>query len=673
MTSSSSSTRQSTQPLPIVQVFLSRPTYRLGSSVVGTIRVSWPEQEEIASSSVAGSPSIHAQHDNTRTLPSLRDSLVSLQLYAAGRCRIDPRWHQVANYVKLYGPNHPHLNANIEQRVIQQSLQWGMPTSSSSSMTTTSSSSIPLKRSSSIETSVADMEAAAIASSVVCFWATNVVELLDLPERDVGAWEEVKPKPIKLHGVKQTPLPPPSSFSQQNIDETHDNKSWNAATTGAASFHSPGHLERHSDVSHTIHGSKDAANVVAAETTTILNTYDPAAHKKEHLMFTFRIDLPIDIPPTFTASSCRYFYSLVVRGKAKIPTTKTTMSSAAVSTVDILVHVPLTILLTSSSIAMSLSSSSSPSGLASSAVEDPTRRRSHKERVKVGSCVAMAHSSGLPCHVSATDMQHRNAGPITVRRRPHSSSDAPSAAANNIPTLRVADPYGNPCCILTVIGDTMKWIPGSRVILQLDFPHPRRRRRKNDRYDDDNVEENDNNSELVWIPCYQASACLTGEEMAVYEDGSRKRTRLYSLDTSHETIDPQTTQRVCLSLFLPLDCPCTVETDLVEIAVQCRVDITVGNVASVQSGSNPVYTNLRLDLPCRVVQGDDGNDDEDEQGYSMQDDDRHVNNLPLNELLFGHIDHDEVDDTTLDTHLFEKKDILKDLKVLSLQALDFYE
>jgi hypothetical protein len=508
-------------------------------------------------------------------------------------------------------------------------------------------------------TSVTEMEAAAITSSVVCFWATNVVELLELPERTVGAWDKVKPHPIKLHGVGQ------QSHLSKQPENDHDDLLVSSATSSASR---PGHVEKHSQQLQPLH--LDFADEVTIETTTTSRPATAISKRKEQLLFTFRIDLPEDIPPTFTAASCRYFYSVVVCAKVK---------SASGRYEDILVHVPLTVILTSSSVM------SSPMGtLASMTVEDPTRRRSHNERVKVGSCVAMAHSVGLPCHLSATEIQHRHAGLMTVRRSQHysnaqiSSTSATSAAANNIPTLRVADPNGNPCCILTVIGDTMKWIPGSRIILQLDFPNPRsdrqssRRRKNNKNYDEEEEQEQPN--ALVWIPCYQASACLTGEEVAVYEDGSKKRTRLYSLDTSHEMIDPQTTHRVCLTLFLPLDCPCTVQTDLVEISVQCRVDITVGTAATATSNA-PIYTNLRLDLPCRVVQGDDNGGDRDGEGYSTHDDeDRNVNTMPLNELLFGHgtADHDNSENASSDLHWLEKRDILKDLKVLSLQALDYF-
>jgi hypothetical protein len=283
-------------------------------------------------------------------------------------------------------------------------------------------------------------------------------------------------------------------------------------------------------------------------------------------------------------------------------------------------------------------------------------------------------------------MEQTRKGVMTVRRRHHHQYQYQyhhnhDGVNTSLTSLRVADPTGRPCCILTVLGNTTAWIPGNRVILQLDFPRCHHEiihgnENNNNNKNKGGVDEDGIGTQhKEWLPCYQVSACLTAEEVAVYEDGSKKRTRLYDLDTCHEPIDPTTTERVCLSLFLPMDCPCSVQTDIVEISLHCRVDITVGKktlieLASLSSSSQQQsYNNLRLDLPCRAIQDyehdvydyNDG-DDLDEEGE--------IRTLPIGELLIDH--HDESNNRSEEFNFFERRDIMRDLKVLSMQTLQYY-
>jgi hypothetical protein len=116
---------------PVVEAILSRPAYRLGETLVGTIRLLPP-------SSSTAEP---------------RSFFKSAQVYAAGRCKIDSRWHNPEEYKRLYG-RHPHLKGyrDIERQVAQE--------------------------------------------SSVCVWATNVVPLMELEERMAGKWSNVKPKAL---------------------------------------------------------------------------------------------------------------------------------------------------------------------------------------------------------------------------------------------------------------------------------------------------------------------------------------------------------------------------------------------------------------------------------------------------------------------------------------------
>lgn len=247
-------------------------------------------------------------------------------------------------------------------------------------------------------------------------------------------------------------------------------------------------------------------------------------------------------------------------------------------------------------------------------------------RIRLGSCTAMAHSAGLPCHVSATDI-YRPKGATTVNRNVSLLS---TIAKGNVQTLRIADPTGQPCCILTALGSQVM-NPGGHLLLQFDFPSS-------------------------WVPCHQVSVCLQGEEVALYEDGSTNRTRAFLLDTAHELVESGYTERVSLNLYVPLDCPCTIRTDLVKITVQCRIDISVGN------GS---YTNLQFHLPCTVAHSP--TDDETTTENEFDDD---VAETPLDELVLGANALSVVEKDSRKPASFQTKDIRRDLKVLSLQMVD---
>ena len=177
-----------------VEVVLSRPAYRLGGSVVGTIRL-------------VGKKDVDP-----------RAWFQSAHVYVAGRCKVDDRWHNPEIYKKLYGI-HPHLKDYIH-----------------------------------VERKACSME------DTVCFWATNVVNLLELEERTVGQWEDVNPKTL----LENSGLLYECEAAVYEDHPTED-------TTG---------------------------NEMPLES--------------QHLAFTFRVDLPLDIPHSAVATCVRYSYSAVV-------------------------------------------------------------------------------------------------------------------------------------------------------------------------------------------------------------------------------------------------------------------------------------------------------------------------------------------------------------------------
>ena len=463
-----------------------------------------------------------------------------------------------------------------------------------------------------------------IDENCVCFWTTNVIPLMSLKERTIGCWDDVKPKPIR--GAPSTKAAAPAEgLGNQDIDQ-HDS---NEGTT--------------------------YENNTSNKSSTPL--------EERQLTFTFRAELPINLPHSVRATSCRYFYAVMVGTRVRLPSLRKQWLRHGAP-----IHV------------LSLRPDQPP-------LPDTTGT-APRLAYPVGSCTAMAHSVGLPSHVTATDL-HQPTGQILVNRRGSSSlgtlvvsssnyrrnPDAAGVAGRNLQTMRITDLQGISCCVLTIMGvasDT----PGSRMVVKFNFPTPRQQQQQ--------LEE-------PWTPCYHVSASLEGQEIARFVDGSQKRAQAYQFDTAHEMVDPEYTERVCLSLLVPLDAPTTVSTDIIEVSVTCTIDITVGSSSPIASSNsnnqrNPSFSNLRLALPCRIVNsiseyemilsGEDVEEDEDDLQLK----------LPLDELILGchrsgrtGCDGDPEEPPLIETAAlrntkdsthpssFVTKDIRQDLKILSLR------
>ena len=577
---------------PSVEIILSRSSYRLGETVVGTIRLLPP----------AGIAD---------PLFSPCDMFSDAYVYVAGWCRLDPRWHRASNseYAKTF--QSPGVHNNLQNR-----------------RGTTGSVEID--------------------ENCVCFWTTNVINLMDLKERTIGAWEDVKPKPIRgAPSTAEVARPTGSAEGRQGYPDDSEEDVPN---------------ERESTY------QKLCADSTADEKAS-------APLEKRQLTFTFRAELPIILPHSTRATSCRYFYAVMVGTRVRLPSMRKQWLRHGA---------PIQVL--------SLRPDQAPLGDA----ENTTAVKRYE--YPMGSCAAFAHSTGLPIHVTAAEL-HQPTGQILVNRRGSSSlgslivsssnyrrnPDAASLVARNLQTMRITDLQGIPCCVLTIMGVSLA-TPGGRMVLKFDFPTPKQQLNQNQA----NGEQNQ-----AWTPCYHVSASLEGQEVARFVDGSQKRSQAYQFDTAHEMVDPECTERVCLSLLVPLHAPTTVSTDIVEVSATCSIDITVGTRTTASNDtnqSNPRYSNLRLALPCRIVNsiseyemllsGEDIEEDDDDLQLK----------LPLDELILGCyrssatassatsdndnfaedpplIETEALRNTNDFTHpsSFVTKDILQDLKILSLR------
>jgi hypothetical protein len=497
-------TMNSTTPLsellPDIQFFLSRPSYPLGGTVVGTVvirrsRSNQRNKLEKMEGSIAEDGKYDDRNHRRSTNnslpeeeidddgPSLREILQSVTVYVAGFCKIDSRWHIVSDYTKIYGKVHPYLMS------LQDSF---------------------------------DADLFLQSEDTVCFWATNGLEVLQLPERREGRWDNEEMK---------------------------------------------------------------RGNAVLA--------------------FTFRVDLPNDLPHSVNATTCRYFYSANVL--VKMQTQQQVLKRNFLVTTD-----PDQAALPSSMTAASKQHHSSN-----------TANMIITGRVKFGSCVGMAHSNGLPCHLSASEIQ-RPTGQMTVVQR-----DRNSSVQEDVQTMRVSNASGQPVCLMTLIG-SQTMTPGSHVQIIWDFPKTFEK----------------------WIPCYQVSACIQGEEHAVFEDGSTKRSRTFLVDTCHEWVEPGITDSISKTMLFSSNdmtlegTPCNLSTDIVKVSMCIRVDITVDGEPNA-NGIIEDYHTLPLHIPCRIRHFLENEDE------LMEMEETRV--VPLRELL----------GETEDDVAFPTKDILPDLKILA--------
>ena len=179
---------------------------------------------------------------------------------------------------------------------------------------------------------------------------------------------------------------------------------------------------------------------------------------------------------------------------------------------------------------------------------------------------------------------------------------------------------GQKCCNLTIVGGRVMH-PGDKVLLHFDFLD-----RQEEEVPSPNGDNAGGDSKVDQPPpplrCYGVSACLYGEERAIGIDGvTKRRTRYNVFDTSNAEVEHGYTDAVSLSLKLPSsfdNCPVTLTTDLVEVTVTCRIDVTVGNdggrssVGGVSTetggaGGNTTgdgkvtYRFLKVEFPCFVV------------------------------------------------------------------------
>ena len=324
-----STTSASTTLLPDVQFILSRPSYPLGGTIVGTIVIRKPPSQ--CCNNVNDNDDNDNHHHNNGTIHSI---LESATVYIAGYCKIDSRWHNIGDYIKIYGTVHPYLQ---------------------------------------MLTSNYDLDLISQGDDTVCFWATNGLELLQLKERQQGLrWND----PIK---------------------------------------------------------------------------YTSLYEKGQIVAYTFRVDVPQELPHSMNASTCKYYYTanllIKTKGSANQQQQQVLKRNFQLTTNPTKNHEGISTTTTLNTIRHSQSN------------------RSHKiitSRVKFGNCIGMGHSNGLPIHVSASEI-HRPTGQMIVKQVNNRYYQ------QDMQVLRISTQYNQPVCIMTIIG-LQSICPGSQIHFIWDFP-----------------------------------------------------------------------------------------------------------------------------------------------------------------------------------------------------------
>ncbi len=201
--------------------------------------------------------------------------------------------------------------------------------------------------------------------------------------------------------------------------------------------------------------------------------------------------------------------------------------------------------------------------------------RGNKTAISIGSIYALAHKRPYLLPLSTT--YKAEPWSISVKRSQNIWDPSFNDTMKTIPIGEGEYKCGTLCI---VGGGIMS--PGESISLQFFF-------------------ENDWENTTKILPCYQFSARLQGGEYAIGIHGKKTKTRSYVFSTDHERIYPGTTEGASLNLSLPLHCPITITTDFCEIAVTCRIDLTV-RTPQTGAGSNNSFRFLTVEFPCQVIQ-----------------------------------------------------------------------
>jgi len=322
------------------ELILSRSSYQTGTPIIGSVRITNPENTT-------------TKNNAKSTQYPIRNDIVSARLYLAGRAHIGgntrtgkgSRWRslqEIYQLKKIYGAEHACLTlAKIEEKS-KWSNEWrsDIPNEDGidNDMRTASNKTLfnraisppkvahieqaerlevetylhPSNKTNANEGNDYSQLPTPHENNTVCFWMTNVLELIDIPER---------------HETCNTSSAAASSMSI--VEE-------NSRSTGRGKFHGDMNpykplqlpdlnvvkdvcIKEIDDKGEYKQEDKEKPSaweriVASANKSNNAEDEESEATPLEHtqLAFSFRTNLPSDVPPTMSAECVKYFYSSVL-------------------------------------------------------------------------------------------------------------------------------------------------------------------------------------------------------------------------------------------------------------------------------------------------------------------------------------------------------------------------
>lgn len=646
------------------ELVLSRSSYRAGSPVVGTVRIHSPP------------PTVGTQHEDSHCI---RDDVVSARLYLAGRSYLGnkhkvSKWRstqEISKLHKLYGEDG---HACLRMARMDEISQWQREQNDNfEDNEGRRSASISNAHQPPAITHIEQAERLAIhsylhpkynqcneranyshlpsskESNTICFFMTNVLELLDLPERPGSFHGDINPfQPLHLPDLnvfrdatnQGNDYADIEDIDSKEVDEEYSNDDDSSSNEHDSSSYSSSRGDSDEGIEHqyrepsgnTTMSSLPTWQEIMSPTKPCTNPPTSPQVERNQIAFSFRTELPYDLPPTLSAECVKYFYSAVL-----VVTTATR---------EILVATCPFAALTANSPYL---------------VPQNSDKVATAARVYVGELHAVAHSKSLPTLISSTDTTKLSQLNV-IANPPVRSILSRRTAEQRTSTHKIQDSNGGLCGWMTLVGLGGPISPGTRLSVVVDFPNS----------------FSDDYAFTRIIGCHRVCCGLVGEEYAICETGVavtgnlpsttvKRKTRSYVFDSAYEIVEFGHTDRISMGLLLPSHCPITVKTDLVEVTVTLKVEFivdrasfttdTIGENNSSSSGKDLSDLGIiSLDLPCEVVHSGIGLNEDPE------DNDEEGDNISSNVSSAWRYDIVKED-------IFDESD-LPDLAVLSLEMIN---
>ncbi|KAL7521861.1 hypothetical protein ACHAWX_006549 [Stephanocyclus meneghinianus] len=369
------------------ELFLSRTAYRAGTSVVGSIRIRLADDHSphqhfvdtassslehdakpIAKSSCAREAAIDNAKSTANQTP-IRQNLTSARLYLTGRAQLrgsssSSSWRsskEIAKLKSLYGEHACLTFASLEERKNNARAEsfGGTPNAAGdvdqgekTRIERADKIALHLRLHSHESTFRSDLRVLKETmpqgeEDVICFWMTNVLELLDVKEQEIGGCEvcwndetthrdngttnnfpkkqenryRIPRRPLKLpdYEVIRRVLHAKLGDADSNEEDDSQESSSDDYDSNSSVQESRSSLTYGDQVQNNATAPDAWEQIMASADVDPVNSTIRRTQQDQHfslmqhqIVLTFRSSLPEDIPPTMTAECIKYFYSVVL-------------------------------------------------------------------------------------------------------------------------------------------------------------------------------------------------------------------------------------------------------------------------------------------------------------------------------------------------------------------------